>query len=232
MRKTERILRSFDGSWRGGLLEPCRNAGHIWRMTRDPNTPETRFDAVAKCTYCADWFQKTHTGHPPRSVLWAEPGARILIAGQAPGARVHASGRPFTDPSGDRLRGWMDVDDATFYDRSKISIVPMAFCFPGYNEKGHDLPPPKECAKLWRAGILEALGPFDLTLLVGGYAQDWHIGKGTVTARVGAWRDHAPHVFPLPHPSWRTTGWVKKNPWFGGELIPELRMRIKEVLDD
>ena len=87
-------------------------------MTRDPNTPETRFDAVAKCTYCADWFQKTHTGHPPRSVLWAEPGARILIAGQAPGARVHASGRPFTDPSGDRLRGWMDVDDATFYDRS------------------------------------------------------------------------------------------------------------------
>ena len=186
---------------------------------------------LASCRLCADRFAATHTGHAPRPVVWFRPDARILIAGQAPGARVHASGQPFTDPSGDRLRDWMGVDEATFYDRDRVAILPMAFCFPGYDAKGSDLPPPKICAKTWRAPLLEALGEVRLTLLVGGYAQAWHLGgKETVTARVASWRDHAPGVFPLPHPSWRNTAWLKRNPWFEEELLPILRARVTEEL--
>lgn len=192
-------------------------------------------DEIAACRLCAARFAETSSGHAPRPVIWFEPaapghGTRLLIAGQAPGARVHASGRPFTDPSGERLRDWMGVDDATFYDRDRIAIVPMAFCFPGYDAKGADLPPPPLCAATWRARVLAALGPVDLTLLVGGAAQRWHFGTRSVTATVAGWRDHAPRVFPLPHPSWRNTGWLKRNPWFQAELLPALRARVKEVL--
>lgn len=185
---------------------------------------------IASCRLCADRFAATLTGHSPRPVAWLSPTARILIAGQAPGARVHASGRPFSDPSGDRLRDWMAVDTDTFYDRSRIGILPMAFCFPGYDAKGSDLPPPKLCAEHWRAQALAAMPQVRLTLLVGGYAQRWHIGKGTVTETVRRWRDHAPGTIPLPHPSWRNTSWIRKNPWFEAELLPELRARIAEEL--
>ncbi len=173
--------------------------------------------------------------HEPRPVAWFSKGARILIAGQAPGMRVYDSGRPFTDPSGDRLRDWMGLSDSEFYDQNSIAIVPMAFCFPGYNEKGADLAPPKICADTWRAPVLEVLPNIQLTLLVGGYAQKYHLGtaaKGGVTQTVMAWRDHAPDVFALPHPSWRNTGWIKKNPWFETELLPALKSRIAKVLSD
>lgn len=187
-------------------------------------------DQIADCRLCADRFAATHTGHHPRPVVWLRPGARVLIAGQAPGARVHASGRPFTDPSGNRLRMWLELDEATFYDRDRIAILPMAFCFPGYDAKGADLPPPAICAQTWHAQVLQALAP-RLTILVGGYAQRWHLGarKG-VTETVRGWRDHAPAVFVLPHPSWRNTAWLRKNPWFEADVLPELRRRVQEVL--
>lgn len=185
---------------------------------------------IRACNLCADRFAVTATAHRPRPVVWFRPGARILIVGQAPGARVHASGRPFTDPSGDRLRDWMGLDEAVFYDRDRIAIVPMAFCFPGYDAKGADLPPPALCAATWRQAVMAALGPVDLTLLVGGAAQRWHLGTGRVTATVQGWRAQAPSVFPLPHPSWRNTAWLKRNPWFGEELLPALRARVKEIL--
>ncbi len=187
------------------------------------------------CRICADRFVETATAHEPRPVVWFAPKARILIAGQAPGARVHQSGKPFTDPSGDRLRNWMGVDEATFYDLTRVAIVPMGFCFPGYNDKGSDLPPPKICADEWRADTLRHLTEVRLTLLVGGYAQKWHLGPaaaGGVTRTVLAWRDHAPDVFALPHPSWRNTGWIRKNPWFQADLLPALRTRVQEVLHD
>ncbi|KAJ56373.1 uracil-DNA glycosylase [Actibacterium mucosum KCTC 23349] len=188
---------------------------------------------LGACTLCADRFAATHTAHEPRPVVWFRPGARILIAGQAPGARVHASGRPFTDPSGDRLRDWMGVDEDTFYDQSRVAIVPMAFCFPGYDAKGADLPPPPICRKTWHPRIVPALGDVALTLLVGGYAHKYHLNaKTNVTDTTAAWRDHAPRAFPLPHPSWRNTGWLKKNPWFEAELLPALRARVTEVLND
>ena len=166
-------------------------------------------------------------------MVWFTHGARLLIAGQAPGARVHASGRPFTDPSGDRLRDWMGVPSDVFYDRGRVAIVPMAFCFPGYDAKGSDLPPPKICAQTWHAQAMRHIGAVPLVLLVGGYAQKYHLGKaasGGVTGTVAAWRDHAPTIFPLPHPSWRNTAWLKKNPWFESDLLPVLRARVQEVL--
>ena len=188
-------------------------------------------DDIARCRLCAGRFAATATAHAPRPVFQYAPGARILIVGQAPGARVHASGRPFTDPSGDRLRDWMGVGHEVFYDASKVAILPMAFCFPGYNAAGSDLPPPPVCARTWRADLMETLPDFPLTLLVGGYAQKWHLRtRAPVTDCVQGWRDHAPQVFPLPHPSWRNTGWLKKNPWFAAELLPVLRARVEEVL--
>ncbi|MEL7343607.1 MAG: uracil-DNA glycosylase family protein [Pseudomonadota bacterium] len=187
-------------------------------------------DAIGSCTICAARFGATQTRHAPRPVVWFGTSPRILIAGQAPGLRVHQSGTPFLDRSGDRLRNWMGVDPDTFYDRTRISIVPMAFCFPGYR-KGTDLPPPKICAKTWRDRVLAAMGPADLTLLIGGAAMEWHLGgKATVRARVSAWADTAPSVFALPHPSWRNNAWLKKNPWFEAEVLPVLQARVKEVL--
>lgn len=186
---------------------------------------------IRSCRLCSDRFAATHTAHQPRPVAWFQSGARILIAGQAPGARVHESGRPFTDPSGDRLREWMGIDETTFYDQSRVAIVPMAFCFPGYNAKGSDLPPPKICGETWHDKVMKHLGEMPLTLLVGGYAHKYHLGiKIGVTETVEDWRVRAPSVFALPHPSWRNTGWIKKNPWFGTETLPALRSRVNEVL--
>jgi uracil-DNA glycosylase len=186
---------------------------------------------LSGCTICAERFAATATRHAPRPVAWFRRGARILIAGQAPGARVHESGVPFDDPSGDRLREWMGVGRETFYDQSRIAILPMAFCFPGYDAKKSDLPPPPVCAETWRARLVAALGSVRLTLLVGGYAQRWHLGtNGGVTATVRDWRSHEPDAIPLPHPSWRNTAWLKKNPWFEAELLPVLRQRVAEAL--
>lgn len=187
-------------------------------------------DRISDCRLCAVRFRATATAHVPRPVVWFRPGgrARILVASQAPGARAHASGVPFSDASGRRLRDWMGIDEATFYDRDVLSIVPMAFCFPGYDASGADLPPPPICAATWRQASMEALRP-DLTILVGGHAMRWHLGARTVTETVAAWRDHAPRVFPLPHPSWRNTAWLKRNPWFEAELIPALRARLAEL---
>lgn len=187
---------------------------------------------IAACRLCADRFGATATAHQPRPVVWFAPGARLLIAGQAPGARVHASGRPFTDPSGDRLRDWTGLDEAAFYDRDRVAIVPMAFCFPGYDAKGSDLPPPPLCAQTWRDPVMAALPGIRLTLLVGGAAIRWHLGARDVTATVADWRLHAASgIFPLPHPSWRNTAWLKRNPWFQTELLPVLRDRVREVME-
>ncbi len=188
------------------------------------------FDELAKCDICSERFANTATAHRPRPVFRGAASARILIAGQAPGARVHASGIPFDDPSGDRLRDWMGIDADVFYDPTRIAIVPMAFCFPGYTAKGADLPPPPICAKTWRARILDEFPNIRLTLLVGGYAQKWHLrDKRSVTERVRDWRARD-GVFPLPHPSWRNTAWLKKNPWFERELVPDLRRAIEDQL--
>lgn len=188
---------------------------------------------ISACRLCAPRFAATATAHEPRPVVWFREGVRprLLIAGQAPGARVHASGRPFTDPSGDRLRDWTGLSEAEFYDRDKVAIVPMAFCFPGYNAKGADLPPPPLCARTWRARVRAALGPPTLTLLVGGAAIRWHLGLPAMTGAVADWRHwRAQGVFPLPHPSWRTTAWQRRNPWFAAELLPELRAAVRAAI--
>ena len=200
----------------------------------DPATDITSLiHELSACTLCRDRFAATQTNHAPRPVVWFQPGVRLRIIGQAPGMRVHQSGLPFDDPSGDRLRHWMGLEREGFYDQRRIAITPMGFCFPGYSAKGADLPPPAICARTWKAKVDQALGAVPLTLLVGGYAQKAYLGgTSSVTERVQGWRDHAPHCFPLPHPSWRNTGWLKKHPWFEAELLPALRARIKAVLND
>lgn len=189
----------------------------------------TRLEA---CRLCADRFAATKTQHAPRPVVWFAPGARLLIAGQAPGLKVHERGRPFDDPSGKRLRSWLGLDEETFWDRSRTAIVPMAFCFPGYDAKGGDLPPPPICRDTWHDALFEALGEVRLRVYVGGYAQRYHLGVRTgATETVRGWRDHLPGAIPLPHPSWRNTAWLKRNPWFEDELLPVLRARVREVME-
>ena len=188
---------------------------------------------IGACRLCADRFAATATAHQPRPVVWYRPGARILIAGQAPGMKVHQAGRPFADPSGVRLRAWLGLAEHDFYDLSRVAVVPMAFCFPGYDAKGSDLPPPAICAKTWHHSVMGDLQDVRLKILVGGHAHRWHLGVRTnVTETVRAWRSFAPDAFPLPHPSWRNTGWLKKNPWFEAELLPVLRARVSEVMED
>lgn len=146
---------------------------------------------------------------------------------------VHASGKPFDDPSGDRLRDWLGLSATQFYDTSRVAIVPMAFCFPGYDSKGSDLPPPPVCRATWHDLVMQELAEIRLSVIVGGYAQKYHLrSKAGVTETVRAWRDHAPRAFPLPHPSWRNTAWLKRNPWFAQDVLPALRARVKEVLND
>ncbi len=189
-------------------------------------------DEIEACRACAARFAATATAHAPRPVVWFRPSARLLIAGQAPGMRVHLAGEPFRDPSGDRLRDWLGMGEAAFYDRDRVAIVPMAFCFPGYDARGADLPPPAICARLWRARVMAALPGVRLVLAVGGAAQRWHLGtRAGVTETVADWRRHrAAGVFPLPHPSWRNTAWLKRNPWFEAEALPALRADIARLL--
>ncbi len=188
---------------------------------------------ITRCRLCADRFAATATGHAPRPVPWFAPTARLLIAGQAPGARVHQSGVPFSDPSGDRLRDWLGLSADAFYDRARVAIVPMAFCFPGYDAKGADLPPPPICAQTWHSRVMDLLQAVRLVVLVGAHAHRWHLGiKTGVTETVRSWRAHAPEVFALPHPSWRNTGWIRRNPWFEAEVLPALRARVATVMAD
>ena len=170
--------------------------------------------------------------HEPRPVVRVSADARILIVGQAPGRVVHETGLPFNDRSGDRLRDWMGIDREVFYDQSKIAVAAMGFCFPG-TMKGADLPPRKECAPLWRARLMPLLKGVRLTLLVGSYAQRHHLGpevKPTLTETVASWRSYAESVIPLPHPSWRNTAWLKRNPWFESDLLPVLQHRVRSAL--
>lgn len=189
---------------------------------------EQVLEEIRACRACAGEF-----GHDPRPVIRVSAETRLLICGQAPGRRVHESGLPFDDPSGDRLRDWLGVDRETFYGRPEIGVAPMAFCFPGTDPKGGDYPPPARCAALWRSRLLEALPRMELVLLVGGHAQSWTLGKAArrgMTATVAAWRDHLPAMLPTPHPSWRNTGWLRRNPWFEAEVTPYLRHRVKAIL--
>ncbi|TRX55050.1 uracil-DNA glycosylase family protein [Thalassomonas sp. M1454] len=181
---------------------------------------------VRACSLCA-----SHLEHGVRPVVQINPKAKILIAGQAPGIKVHESGVAFNDASGDRLRQWMGVDKSTFYDDSKIAILPMGFCFPGTGKSG-DLPPRPECAPAWREKLLAQLPNLQLTLVIGKYAQSYHLNnnKSTVTQTVKSWQSYWPNQLPLPHPSPRNNIWLKRNSWFEGEVIPHLQQRIAKLL--
>lgn len=196
--------------------------------------------AIAGCRICRDCPLpgKPPLPHEPRPVAVISSRAKILIAGQAPGLRVHESGLPFNDASGDRLRQWLEVDRATFYDRDRFSIVPMGFCFPGYDAAGSDLPPRAECRITWHDRVVAAMPQVRLVLVIGGYAQAYYLPKNRpkgMTETVRAFRTFldpvdGPALMPLPHPSWRNTGWLKRHPWFEEDVLPMLRRTVKSVL--
>jgi uracil-DNA glycosylase len=197
-------------------------------LMKAPSELDTILKDIRACRIC-----EAHLPHGVRPVVRASTTARLAIVSQAPGIRVHETGLSFNDPSGDRLRDWLGIDRDTFYDESRIAIVGMAFCFPGYDGNGGDKPPRKECAPLWQDKLFAALPDFRLTLLVGSYAQTWHLEgrtKENMTETVKAWREYTPRYIPLPHPSWRNNAWIKKNPWFEAELLPYLRRRVKAAL--
>lgn len=193
---------------------------------------------IRSCRVCAEAPLRTPLPHEPRPVLRASQTARLAVCGQAPGTRVHASGIPFSDPSGDRLRAWMAVTPQEFYDEARLAIIPMGFCFPGQDAKGGDLPPRAECAKLWHPTLFEALPQLELVLAVGSYAQRWHLGAeagDSLEETMVEWRKHLrrkarPRLLPLPHPSWRNNAWLKRNPWFEEELLPVLRHEVRALL--
>lgn len=197
---------------------------------------------IGACRICFDAPRGRALPHAPRPVVRPSATARLVVCGQAPGVRVHASGVPFSDPSGVRLRSWMGVTDDEFYDARRIAIVPMGFCFPGHDAKGGDRPPRRECADAWHARLFALMPEVELVLAIGLYAQRWHLGDlaaGGLTETVARWR--LPHtssrvpgganVLPLPHPSWRNNAWIKANPWFDAELLPELRVRVRRLID-
>lgn len=197
-------------------------------MTPAPPPLEDLLVRVRACTLCAATLPLG-----PRPVLRLDPAARILIAGQAPGTRVHQTGIPFNDRSGDRLRQWLSVGPEIFYDQSRIAILPMGFCYPGVLPRGGDRPPEPRCAATWRAPLLAALPGLRLVVAVGSYAQAYHLGPrraATLTETVRCFADYLPQVFPLPHPSWRNTGWLKRNPWFEDEALPVLRGLVSALL--
>lgn len=185
-------------------------------------------EEIRACRLCA-----AHLPHEPRPIVRTSMSAKLCIIAQAPGIRVHETGLSFNDPSGDRLRDWLGIDRKTFYDEERVSIIGMGFCFPGYDANGADLPPRKECAARWHPPLFSALPEFPLTLLIGTYAQRRYLGgrlKNNMTETVRAWREYTPRYIPLPHPSWRNNAWLKNNSWFGEELLPYLRRRVRQVL--
>jgi len=183
---------------------------------------------IRNCRVCADKMDVE-----PRPVVRLHPGARVIVIGQAPGVRVHAVGAPFVDASGDRLRHWMGIDETVFYDPECVAVVPAGFCFPGLTPDGSDRPPRKECARLWQARVRASLPRATLTLLVGAYAHRLYLApeqRRNVTETVRGFAEHLPDAVPLPHPSWRNSGWIKKNPWFEIELLPQLRAAVSHAL--
>ena len=194
--------------------------------------------AIRACRVCVERPQGKPLPHEPRPVLRVSATARLAVCSQAPGTRVHASGKPFTDRSGDRLRDWLGLDHGRFYDASRVAIVPMGHCFPGLDGKGGDLPPRRECAPAWRSRVLAGLPNIELVLVIGRYAQAWHLGPkaaADLTATVADWRnivagERRPRILPLPHPSWRNNGWLRKNPWFEAELVPVLRAEVARLI--
>lgn len=199
---------------------------HCTRMQGRDNSDDFQrlVDEVKSCTECV-----AHLPLGPRPVLQISRRARLLVASQAPGTRAHESGRPFSDASGDQLRCWMDVSDEEFYDPERVAIVPMALCYPGRSGSGDAAPRP-ECADLWRERLLSQLPDIELTLLVGTYAQQHVLGPGLMIDRVRDVARHLPPYFPLPHPSWRSRGWMSRNRWFELEVLPELRKRVRAVI--
>jgi uracil-DNA glycosylase len=210
-------------------------------VTADPEEIDALAREIAACRICRDAPAKgegDRLPHEPRPVAVLSSTARVLIAGQAPGLRVHQSGLPFDDASGNRLRDWLGVSREEFYDPGRFAIVPMGFCFPGYDAKGGDLPPRRECAPLWRAKVLSAMPQIDTILAIGQYAQAWHLGKRRKTSMTETainWRDYflvneGPRILPLPHPSWRNTAWLRKNPWFEKDVLPVLRQHVDSLI--
>ncbi len=184
---------------------------------------------IRACTVCA---RELPLG--PRPVVRGTVSSRLLITSQAPGTRVHETGLSFNDRSGDVLRSWLGIDRETFYDQSRVAIVPMGFCYPGRAANGGDLPPRRECAPLWHARLLPLFPAIQLNLLVGSYAIDYYLRerrKRTMTETVRAWREYLPRYFPLPHPSWRNVLWMRQNPWYEAEVLPDLRARVRAALE-
>jgi uracil-DNA glycosylase len=195
-------------------------------MTAGPRLPSL-LKEVRACTICA-----AHLPHGPRPILQADVRARILIAGQAPGRKAHASGVPFDDASGERLRQWLGVTREQFHDPTLFAILPMGFCYPGTGSAG-DLPPRRECAPQWRARLLQALPNIELTLVIGLHGMPWHlpdVAASSLTDTVRAWREHWPAVLPLPHPSPRNNIWLKANPWFADEVLPAAQARVRSLV--
>lgn len=193
-----------------------------------PDKPhwQTLLESVRACRLCEEYLPEQ-----PRPVLQLDPRARILVAAQAPGRKVHETGVPFNDASGDRLRAWMGVDRDSFYDPTQLAIVPMGFCYPGTGRSG-DMAPRPECAPAWRAQLLECLPDLELTLVIGQYAMNYHLPqpRSNLTDKVRNWRAHWPQVLPMPHPSPRNNLWLRRNPWFEEEVIPALQGRVRELL--
>lgn len=191
---------------------------------------DDRLKEVRACRLC-----EAHLPLGPRPVVWLAPEVRLLIIGQAPGTKVHESGIPWDDASGDRLRDWLGLSREQFYGDPRIGVLPMGLCYPGRMPKGGDAPPRPECAPLWHPRLLPLLPEIRLTLLVGSFAQGRYLrgrGKGSLTETVRAWREYGPDLLPTPHPSWRVTLWMKKNPWFVEEVVPAIRRRVAGILAD
>ena len=196
---------------------------------------------LVACRVCRDQPTGSPLPHEPRPVFRLSRTARLLVASQAPGIRVHNTGIPFNDPSGDRLRDWMGIDRETFYDVRRIAIAPMGFCFPGYDASGGDLPPRRECRSLWHDRLFALMPQVETVLAIGGYAQAYHFARlgrpyvkgARVDETVRRWKEFRagrPRLFSLPHPSWRNSGWLKRNPWFETELLPDLRAEVTRLV--
>ncbi len=195
-------------------------------------------DEIAACRICVDEPRGRPLPHAPNPIVRMSATARLCIAGQAAGTLAHGSGKPFDDPSGVRLRDWMGVTPEQFYDAAKLAIVPMGFCFPGLDARGSDLPPRRECAPHWRSRVFASMPQIELVLVIGQYAQAWHLGKRrgkSLTDTVRDWRailddPSVPKALPLPHPSWRNNAWIKRNSWFKAELLPVLRAEVRRLM--
>ena len=199
-------------------------------MPHVPCSTETLINQIRQCTACAD--SRSPLPVDPRPVIQASRKSKIRVIGQAPGTRVYESGKPFTDASGDRLRHWLGVSCEEFYDPTLFAITPMGFCFPGQDSNGSDLAPRKECGPLWQNSLYAALPKIELTLVIGMYAMKWHLGdtaKKNLTETVKSWRDYYPNIVPLPHPSWRNNGWIKRHDWFP-DVLASLKTRVDEVI--